>query len=103
MGHCSLSLTVGDMQTLADIFQRVENFPPQLIRKWLAGSVSWQAPFEYIEHLRSLPLGPNVAPMIGHSALRAHVIGLERSLHEHAGDGEVAAMRTPREEALDAR
>jgi N-acyl-D-aspartate/D-glutamate deacylase len=102
MGHCSLSLTVGEMQTLADIFQRVENFPPQLIRKWLAGSISWHSPFEYIEHLRSLPLGPNVAPMLGHSALRAHVMGLERSLHEHAGDGELAAMRALAEEALEA-
>ncbi|MEH2180978.1 hypothetical protein [Nostoc sp.] len=42
--------------------------------------VSWQTPAEYLQHLQQLPLGPNVAPMFGHSALRAHVIGLERSL-----------------------
>src|SRR6266852_548707 len=28
IGHCSLSITMGEPQTLADIFQRVENFPP---------------------------------------------------------------------------
>lgn len=102
MGHCSLSLTMGEPPMLADIFQRVENFPPQLIRKWLASSLSWTSPREYIEHLRSLPLGPNVAPMLGHSALRAAVMGLERSLHEHAGEADLAAMKSGAEEALDA-
>lgn len=102
MGHCSLSLTMGEPQMLADIFQRVENFPPQLIRKWVAQSISWQSPREYIEHLRSLPLGPNIAPMLGHSALRAAVMGLERSLHAHANDDELATMRARAEEALDA-
>lgn len=102
MGHCSLSLTMGEPAMLADIFQRVENFPPELIRKWLAGSVAWRSPREYIEHLRSLPLGPNVAPMLGHSALRAEVMGLERSLYAHATSEEVATMRARAEEALDA-
>jgi N-acyl-D-aspartate/D-glutamate deacylase len=80
MGNCSLSLAIGEPSTLADIFQRVETLPPELIQKWLASSVSWRTPRQYIDHLRQLPLGPNVAAMFGHSALRAHVMGLERSL-----------------------
>lgn len=102
MGHCSLSVTMGEPRMLADIFQRVENFPPQLLAKWLERSVSWNTPREYVEHLRALPLGPNIAPMLGHSALRAVAMGLERSLHAHATDDELAAMRTKAEEALDA-
>src|SRR5215831_14872187 len=82
MGNCSLSLTVGEPQDLADIFLRVESLPSVLVRKWLAGAVSWASPQEYMQHLRALPLGPNVAPLLGHSALRAAVMGLERSLFD---------------------
>jgi len=102
IGHCSLSITMGEPQTLADIFQRVENFPPALIAKWLAASVSWSTPIAYIEHLRSLSIGPNVAPMLGHSALRATVMGLERSLTECANDRDLAVMRERAAGALDA-
>jgi N-acyl-D-aspartate/D-glutamate deacylase len=102
MGNCSLSLTVGEPQVLADIFLRVESLPAVLVRKWLAGSVSWDSPADYLAHLRSLKLGPNVAPMVGHSALRAAIMGLERSLHAHATDSEVMSMRGLAQQALDA-
>ena len=36
-----LSLTLGDPQDLADIFQRVENIPRTLVRKWLAEAAAW--------------------------------------------------------------
>ena len=102
MGHCSLSLTVGEPGMLADIFQRVENFPPELIRRWLAQAMSWSTPREYLDHLNTLALGPNVVPMLGHSAVRAEVMGLERSLHAYATDDELKSMRRLAEEALDA-
>jgi N-acyl-D-aspartate/D-glutamate deacylase len=102
MGNCSLSLTVGEPQDLADIFLRVESLPAVLVRKWLAGSVSWTSPRQYLEHLRSLPLGPNIAPLLGHSALRAAVMGLERSLFERASDDELDRMRSLACAALDA-
>lgn len=102
IGNCSLSLAVGEPQTLADIFQRVETLPPALIRKWLNSSVSWRSPGEYLDHLRQLRLGPNVAALLGHSALRAHVMGLERSLKERATDDELDRMRRIAQEALDA-
>ena len=50
----------------------------------------------------TLPLGPNVAPLVGHSALRAAVMGLERSLRERATDDELARMRALADDALDA-
>ncbi len=102
IGNCSLSLAVGEPQTLADIFERVETIPRALIRKWLKSSVSWRTPREYLDHLRQHRLGPNVAALLGHSALRAHVMGLERSLKERATDDELERMRRIAREALDA-
>jgi N-acyl-D-aspartate/D-glutamate deacylase len=102
MGNCSLSLTAGRPQDLADIFLRVESMPAALVRKWLADSACWDSPRRYLEHLAALPLGPNLAPLLGHSALRVAVMGLERSLFAHATDEELARMRALAEEALDA-
>ena len=102
MGNCSLSLTVGDPAVLADVFLRVENLPGPLVRKWLAGALPLGTPAEYLEHLRGLPLGPSVAPLLGHSALRAHVMGLRRSLAGPAGPADIAAMRAIAGQALEA-
>jgi N-acyl-D-aspartate/D-glutamate deacylase len=65
-------------------------------------AVAWLTPQEYFDHLRTLPLDPNVAAFLGHSALRAHVMGLERSLHAHAATAELTAMRRLARAALDA-
>ncbi len=102
MGNCSLSLTAGKPADLADIFLRVENLPGVLVRKWLSQSVSWDSPQQYLDHLRSLSLGPNVAPLVGHSALRAAVMGLQRSLHDRANDNDLARMRELAVAALEA-
>jgi N-acyl-D-aspartate/D-glutamate deacylase len=102
MGHCSLSLTVGDPGTLADIFLRVESLPSVLVRKWLRQAVAWRTPAEYLAHLRRRPLGPSVAALLGHSALRAHVMGLPRSLADRATAADLAAMRRLAEESLAA-
>ncbi|MBL8297631.1 MAG: amidohydrolase family protein [Rhodanobacteraceae bacterium] len=102
MGNCSLSLTAGRAEDLADVFLRVESLPPALVRRWLAQAVSWQTPADYIAHLRGLELGPHVAPLLGHSALRVAVMGLERALREPASLQELAAMRGLATAALDA-
>jgi N-acyl-D-aspartate/D-glutamate deacylase len=102
IGNCSLSLTMGEPETLADIFLRVESLPHILVRKWLRGAVGWSTPAEYLAHLRRLSLGPCVAPMLGHSALRAHVMGLRRSLEARATDDELRRMRAEAAEALGA-
>ncbi|MBD2292547.1 D-aminoacylase [Anabaena sphaerica FACHB-251] len=102
IGNCSLSVTIGEPQMLADIFQRVETLSHRLIAKWLQKSVSWYTPAEYLQHLQQLPLGPNVAPMFGHSALRAHVMGLERSLKTQPTKFELKIMQRIAADALDA-
>ncbi|HKP85716.1 MAG TPA: amidohydrolase family protein [Blastocatellia bacterium] len=102
MGNCSLSLAIGSPSALADIFQRVETLSPVLIQKWLDSSVCWKTPREYLAHLRQLPAGPNVAALFGHSALRAHVMGLERSLKDRAAARELTEMKRIASAALDA-
>lgn len=92
IGNCSLSLTVGEPRDLADIFLRVENIPGAFVRRWLGRAAAWDGPDAYFAHLGRLPLGPNVAAMLGHSALRASVMGLERSLTERATEDDLERM-----------
>lgn len=80
MGSCSLSLAVGKPEDLADMFCRVEAIPYATVRDLLEERKRWDTLGGYLEHLDALPLGPHVASMMGHSALRAHVMGLHRSL-----------------------
>jgi N-acyl-D-aspartate/D-glutamate deacylase len=102
IGNCSLSVAIGEAQMLADIFQRVETLSHRLIAKWLNKSLSWQTPADYLHHLQQLPLGPNVAPLLGHSALRGHVMGLERSLTQDPSQLELKTMENLAKEALEA-
>lgn len=101
MGGCSLSTTFGSPDELADIFSRVETLPPELIARWLEGANEWSSPGEYFAHLNKLPLGPNVASMMGHSALRVKVMGLERSLSDQATQSELSEMRQLAVQALE--
>lgn len=102
MGGCSLSTTYGEPTDLSYIFSRVETLPASLISAWLKNARVWESPEQYFNHLRTLKLGPNVACMLGHSALRVHVMGLERSLGEHATATEIEQMRALARSALDA-
>lgn len=102
MGGCSLSTTFGAPVDLSYIFSRVETLPAPLISAWLENAHAWESPDQYFNHLRTLKLGPNVACMLGHSALRVHVMGLERSISEHATVAELEQMRVLAKSALDA-
>lgn len=102
MGNCSLSLTMGSASVLGDIFQRVETLPKPLVNKWLEQGSRSDNPEDYLASLRKLSLGPNVSPLLGHSALRAHVMGLSRSLHDKATEEELSEMVALASRALDA-
>ncbi len=80
LGSCSLSVGVGDADDLTDQFTRVEAIPEAHLRPLLKAKKTWSTLTEYTAHLESLPLGPNLASFVGYSAVRAHVMGLERSL-----------------------
>lgn len=103
MGSCSLGMTPGTPEVLADIFCRVEAIPYEIVRPVIETKKTWTGLKDYFEHLESLPLGPNVAAFLGHSPLRAHVMGVHRSLDERESptDEELARIDAAVEEALD--
>lgn len=80
MGSCSLSAAVGDPTDIADMFTRVEAIPYDYLLPIMKKNKTWNTHAEYVDHLNSLPLGPNVASFVGYSAVRANTMGLERSL-----------------------
>ncbi|MDP6943509.1 MAG: amidohydrolase family protein [Myxococcota bacterium] len=63
----------------------------------------WDTLGEYFEHLDSLPLGPNVASFVGHSNIRMHVMGFERSVQPSVRPtkAELVRMEELLEEGLD--
>ena len=104
VGSCGLSFAVGETEDLADMFCRVEGVPRTEVLPLLERVKDWKDPVGYLEHLDRLPLGPNVCSFLGHSAIRAHVMGLGRSLEEseHPTQSELDRMAEMLDEALDA-
>ncbi len=104
IGSCGLSMVVGEPEDMADMFCRVEGIPRDTVLPLLEEIVDWTTPGEYVEHLSSLPLGPNLIGMMGHSTLRAHVMGLGRSLDRRVTPTEDESERMDRlvEESCDA-
>lgn len=103
IGSCGLSMAIGEPVDLADMFCRVEGIPRSTVKPLLERIKDWDGPAAYFEHLRKLPLGPNVAALLGHSAIRAAAMGLGRSLDAsvRASADELRRMQTWVEEALD--
>lgn len=80
LGGCSLSFVYADVEDCCDMFTRVEAFPREILNPILKNQKKWNNPKEWIAHLNSLSLGPNIASFIGHSDIRAKVMGIDRSL-----------------------
>ena len=104
LGSCGLSMAVGRPVDLADMFCRVEGIPRETVLPLLEEIVDWHDPAGYLDHLAGLPLGPNVACLLGHSTIRAHVLGIDRSLDPatRLTASEAAQMDALVERALDA-
>ncbi|MCB9743384.1 MAG: amidohydrolase family protein [Alphaproteobacteria bacterium] len=104
LGSCGLSLAVGRPVDMADMFCRVEGIPRRVVLPLLERVVDWSGPAEYLEHLRGLPLGPNLFCMLGHSTIRAAAMGIDRALDASVRPSaeELARMQAWLEEALDA-
>jgi len=103
IGSCGLSFAVGEPEDLADMFCRVEGVPRQDVLPLLRRIQDWDSPKGYLDHLDRLPLGPNVISFLGHSAIRAHVMGLERSLEQSVepSRAELQRMAAMVDEAID--
>lgn len=103
IGNCSLSAALGKDTEIVDLFARVENIPAKVLSHWMIGNIKWKSVSEYYEHLDTVPVGPNVASFLGHSNLRMHVMGLERSFTEkNASEDELKKMEAIVEEAIKA-
>jgi N-acyl-D-aspartate/D-glutamate deacylase len=103
MGNCSLSAAVGSKKDILDLFCRVESLPRDVLSKWLGDELTWKNVQGYYEHLDTLPIGPNVSSFVGHSSIRAHVMGMDRSLTvSRAAPAEIKSMRRIVGEAMDA-
>jgi N-acyl-D-aspartate/D-glutamate deacylase len=104
MGNCSLSAALGTKKDILDLFCRVESLPREVLSKWFGGDgpLPWNGVREYYQHLESRPMGPNVASLIGHSNVRADVMGMERALTvSKAEPEEVRKMQRLVDDALD--
>jgi len=104
VGSCSLGTVHVDAEDAADLFSRVEAVPHEHVLRLLQENRSWHDAASYVEALERLPLGPNVMSLLGHSDVRAAVMGLGRSTEDGVTPTE-AEMRRMEEllvEALDA-
>jgi N-acyl-D-aspartate/D-glutamate deacylase len=103
-GNCSLSTVFSDADDCADMFARVEALPWQIVHDSVKEAKTWTGPAEYVKTLDSLPLGANVAAFIGHSDIRAAVLGLGRSVDDdyRPTRAEIGRMKQMLADALDA-
>lgn len=104
LGMCSLSTVYADSEDAADLFSRVEAVPRPFVLGALENNRTWTTAKEYIEAIDSLPLGPNVGSLLGHSDLRSTVLGLDRATDAAVKptDAELNKMAALLDEALDA-
>jgi N-acyl-D-aspartate/D-glutamate deacylase len=104
LGNCSLSTVYSTPLDVADLFSRVEALPREHVLAALEGKKTWTNPAQYIDALEQLPLGPNIASFLGHSDVRAAVMGLGRSTDPGVKPtkGELQQMDSALTDALDA-
>jgi N-acyl-D-aspartate/D-glutamate deacylase len=65
LGNCSLSTVYVTPLDAADLFSRVEALPRPQVLAALKEKKTWHNPTEYIDAIEALPLGPNIASMLG--------------------------------------
>lgn len=96
ISNCSIGVTYGHQRSngedpIVDCFARVENMPKPILKR-VADACTWSDSESYLHHLESLPLGPNVVPLIPHSMLRIAVMGLTASISRKPTQQELAHM-----------
>ncbi len=103
VGSCSISAVLSDPEDCSDLFTRVESVPREHVLPLFRAKKTWTSAAEYVDFLRSHPLGANVVTFLGHSDLRTRVMGLERAVDARARptESELVAMERHLEEALD--
>ena len=103
VGSCSISAILSSADDCSDMFTRVESVPREQVLPLLRSRKTWSTPAEYRSFLEGHPLGANVTSFLGHSDLRARVLGLERAVDPacRPTEDELQAMERWLEEAID--
>lgn len=103
VGSCSLSMVCSDYEDASDIFTRVETVPREKVLPILKQQKNWSTPKQWVEHINTLPLGPNIISFLGHSDLRVATMGLTRAtdLKIEPTEAEMQKMETQLNEALE--
>jgi len=105
MSNCSLGLAFGAQRKDGDdpiisCFARVENMPKHVLKR-AADLVHWDNSADYLAHLETLKLGPNVVPMIPHSMLRIEAMGLSGSVSRDPDKAELNQMKALLKKGMD--
>ncbi|MFY0640309.1 MAG: amidohydrolase family protein [Bermanella sp.] len=103
VGSCSLSMICSETEDASDIFTRVETVPREKVLPILQKNKTWNTPKQWVEFVKTLPLGPNVISFLGHSDLRTGVMGLSRATDRNIKptETEMQKMEALLKEALD--
>ncbi len=104
VGNCSLGTAFGSQRRngddpILDCFARVENVPKSVLGR-VVDRMGWNTTAGYLEHLDSLPLGPNVVPLIPHSMLRIEAMGTTAAVSRAPTAAELRRMRELLETAM---
>jgi len=102
MGNCGFSLAPCAKEHKGLVFsnlERAEEISPAAMEVGIPWS--WTTYREYLQALDKLPKGINYGGYVGHSALRAYVMG-ERAMSEKASDGDLDAMKRELEDGIRA-
>jgi N-acyl-D-aspartate/D-glutamate deacylase len=103
IGSCSISMVYSDAEDASDMFTRVESIPREYVLPALQKTKTWSDAKGYVQHLNTLPLGPNIASYMGHSDLRAAAMGLGRAVDpkEAPTEAEMQLMEKNLNDGLD--
>ncbi len=104
IGNCSLSTVYADADDCADMFCRVEALPWEVVHGAVKENKTWSDARSYVAAINALPLGVNIAAFIGHSDIRATVMGFERATNAAVTPDavEMDRMRKLLSDSLDA-
>ncbi|HEX4842421.1 MAG TPA: amidohydrolase family protein [Limnobacter sp.] len=104
VGSCSLSMVCSEAEDASDIFTRVETVPREKVLPILQQMKRWQTPRQWVEFLKTHPLGPNVISFLGHSDMRVAAMGLVNATSHKIKPNaqQMQAMENMLHEALDA-
>ena len=103
VGSCSLSMVCSDAEDASDIFTRVETVPREKVLPILQKKKNWNTAKQWVEHINTLPLGPNIISFLGHSDLRVATMGLTRAtdLSISPTESEMQKMESQLQAALE--